>query len=122
MSNSEYTGFGERMKYYRKKQGISQKDLGDFLGVSQQAVAKYENLDEAPKSATIDRIADALGITFYELLLGESDTDYRYIAEAAGLSPDEGILLELYNYLNDDGRQEALKRIEELTEIKKYTE
>lgn len=114
--------FGERMKQYRKDQGISQKELGEALGISQQAVAKYENMIEAPKSSTVDKIADALGVTFYELLLGESDSDYRYLAEAAGLEQDEGILLELYNYLNELGKQEALKRIEELTEIAKYTE
>lgn len=53
---------GEQIRNYRKKAGLSQKELGRKLGVSQQHIAQYENGKRIPKLETINNIAGALGI------------------------------------------------------------
>lgn len=33
---------GEMIKYYRKKLGLTQEELGNYVGVQKSAIAKYE--------------------------------------------------------------------------------
>jgi predicted RNase H-like HicB family nuclease/DNA-binding XRE family transcriptional regulator len=52
------------LRWARQDLGLSQKELAERLGVSQQQVAKLENPDENPTLKTIERAAEALGIEF----------------------------------------------------------
>lgn len=58
---------GEEIKKIRKEAGLSQKELGERLKVSQAMIAQYENGKRIPKVGTIQKIADALGVPEYEL-------------------------------------------------------
>lgn len=61
---------GQRIAQRRKQLGLSQEALADAVGVSRQAVSKWE-LDEAqPDAAKIVLLAQALEMTTDELLLG----------------------------------------------------
>lgn len=53
---------GEQIRIYRKKAGLSQKELGIKLGVSQQNIAQYENGLRTPKIETIFKIAESLDV------------------------------------------------------------
>lgn len=53
---------------YRRKAGLTQKDLGDMLNVSPQAVSKWENGQAEPDTATIKRLCSIFGISTDELL------------------------------------------------------
>lgn len=67
---------GEQIRNYRKKAGISQKELGERLGVSQQHIAQYENGKRIPKRETIRKIASALNMSDISLLdVNENDFD-----------------------------------------------
>lgn len=59
---------GERIADLRKKQKISQVQLAKALGVSRQAVSKWENDQTAPDTLKLIQLADLLG------------TDSEYIA------------------------------------------
>ena len=59
---------GERIKEARIKCGLTQKELGERLGLSYQAVAQWENNLRNPKQETLLKIADALGIDVIYLL------------------------------------------------------
>ena len=60
--NPNTENVGSNIKRFRKEQGITQKQLGEKLWVSQQTIAQFEN-DKAPRKLdTIKRIADALGV------------------------------------------------------------
>lgn len=52
----------EAIKYWRKKRGLTQKQLGEKLGVSYQAICFYEKGKRNPKIENIKRIAEALEI------------------------------------------------------------
>ncbi|OZD55898.1 MULTISPECIES: helix-turn-helix transcriptional regulator [unclassified Rhodococcus (in: high G+C Gram-positive bacteria)] len=62
MSEPGQVGFGETIRYARKKHGWSQAELGEKSGVSRPTIARVEaNYDVT--TATIAKIAQALGLT-----------------------------------------------------------
>ncbi len=66
---------GQRIAQYRKALGLSQEALAELVGVSRQAVSTWE-LDEAqPDAVQIVLLAQALGVSTDQLLLGEDETE-----------------------------------------------
>ena len=55
--------FSELLKQCRKKQGVSQAELASRLGVTQQAVGKWESGKSSPDPSTVARIAELLNTT-----------------------------------------------------------
>ena len=53
---------GERIKEQRKKLGLSQKELGDKVQVSQRQISKYEKNDSVPPLDQIEKLAEALEV------------------------------------------------------------
>ena len=70
---------GQRIKKFRKRAGMTQKELGEKLGLSFQSVAQWENNLRNPKEETLQKIANALEISIYELK-GLSDSE-AFMAE-----------------------------------------
>lgn len=58
---------GQRIKAARKQAGITQKALGEELGISYQTVAQWENDLRNPKQETLLKIAKALGVHLRDL-------------------------------------------------------
>lgn len=119
---------GDKIREIRKSKGMTQADLASILKTSPQNLAQYENGKRNPKSETIIKIADALQVPLDELL-GKPHIDMllnirafeQALIERRHMSDEEALLLS-YNTLNALGKEEARKRVEELTEIKKYTD
>lgn len=61
---------GQRIVQYRKALGLSQEELADRVGVSRQAVSKWELDETQPDTDNIIRLAQVLGVSTDELLLG----------------------------------------------------
>ena len=55
--------FSELLKQCRKQQGMSQAELASKLGVTQQAVGKWESGKSSPDPTTVARIAEILSTT-----------------------------------------------------------
>lgn len=53
--------------YWRIKRNLSQRELADKIGVSQQAVAKWENGSSKPTLDNVQNIADALDVALTDL-------------------------------------------------------
>jgi ribosome-binding protein aMBF1 (putative translation factor) len=51
------------IRAWREHIGITQGELAARMGVSQAAVAKLEKPDAKPRSATLKKVAEALGIS-----------------------------------------------------------
>ena len=58
---------GQRISLYRKKLHISQEELGARLGVSRQAVSKWETDLSAPDLNNLIGLARELGVSLAEL-------------------------------------------------------
>ena len=60
---------GEKIRFYRKKAGLSQKALGEAAGgIHEVTIRKYEAGLKNPKPAQLKRIADAMGISAFIFL------------------------------------------------------
>lgn len=194
---------GEHIRELRKNAKLTQKELGQKLGVSASMIGQYENDLRNPKPSTISKIASALGVSasylagvtndqgntdlvltaitlsemtgidrfcLYDAIMEMMDSDHidprnafsdndlldaikakarslelhrRIEKSLEGLkeylsppdaeqdssyslviSPDlqanRAAMFNLFKLLNADGQKEALKRIEELTELPRY--
>ena len=60
----------DRIQYLRKTNGISQEELADKLGVSRQAVSKWESEQSLPDLGKIITMSDYFGVTTDYILKG----------------------------------------------------
>jgi len=56
------------LKYIRKNEGMSQKELALKVGVNQTAVSKWERGDNNPSLEKLIRISEALNCSLEELI------------------------------------------------------
>lgn len=59
---------GERLLQLRIEAGLSQKELADLIGETQQNIAYWEQADKPPRADTLPRLAKVLGISVEDLL------------------------------------------------------
>ena len=64
-----------RLYELRKKNGLSQEELADKLGISRQAVSKWERAEASPDTDNLILLAKLYGITLDELLNAEDAKD-----------------------------------------------
>lgn len=79
----------EKISFYRKKSGLSQEALAEKIGVSRQAVSKWETGDALPEVTKLKAIADLFGVTV-DFLLNEDETEYSKPSDS--LADNESIL------------------------------
>lgn len=60
----------DRIQYLRKSKGISQEELADKVGVSRQAVSKWESEQSTPDVEKIILLSDLFDVTTDYLLKG----------------------------------------------------
>ena len=62
---------GKRISEYRKKKNLKQDELAEMLGVSPQAVSKWENDLSCPDISLLPSLSNILGISIDELVQGK---------------------------------------------------
>ena len=102
----------KNLKKLRKNAGISQKQLADSIGVSQQSINKYENHRIEPDIDTMVKIADYFE-TSVDYLIGHS-TIRRKIesTQEYALNADECSLIAQYRKLSAKKRNSILSVID----------
>ena len=96
----------DRLKFLRASRGISQADLAKKLGVTQQAVGRWEREQTSPDYAMLKRLSQFFGVSI-DYLLSNDDNDspmmeHESIApygKSAKQKADLDILLERGGYL-----------------------
>ena len=71
---------GENIRMYRNKANLTQEQLGEKVGVSAQAVSKWESDSSLPDTSLLPSIADALSTTI-DTLFGFNQTDRHSMLE-----------------------------------------
>ena len=66
--SEEIKTISKQLKFFRKKCGLTQKKLGEKIGVTQKTIAAYETGRIRINDVTIIRLANALNVSSDELL------------------------------------------------------
>ena len=125
---------GEFLSVYRKKHSLSMEELAGRCGLSKAYISKLEaNIDSdkskqiKPSIQTFNKIANGLNISLTELLStldAEQEvtltSDHNSITDTINKSFIKEIN-SYFEFLSDAGKKEAIKRIEELTYVPKYS-
>jgi transcriptional regulator with XRE-family HTH domain len=77
------TTLGKRIAALRHKNQLTQDELAEKLGISSQAVSKWENDQTCPDISLLPLLAKTLGISTDELLTGKKEE-----AQAVGMLPE----------------------------------
>lgn len=128
---------GERIRFFRKKQGLTQDDLAHKMGIKRGTLAQYESNRRNPKLETLEKISGALGVEIGRLcgfssldeVLKVADPDAKAdlckVADSAtqniNIQSQREELESAFDKLNNVGREEAVKRVQELTRLSKYS-
>ncbi len=75
----------EKITLLRKKNGLSQEELAEKIGVSRQAVSKWETGDAQPEITKLKALADTFNVTV-DYLLDEEKTEFSQQNESRSLS------------------------------------
>ena len=65
--------FSDRLKKLRDENNVSQFDLSNYLGISQQALSKWENEKTEPDNESLVKIANYFNVSI-DYLLGNSES------------------------------------------------
>lgn len=110
----------------RNEKGMKDVDVAKSAHISPSTFTDWKQGRSKPKEEKMRKIADALGVTYLELL-GMGDDVISPIKDAyvnASKEDDESraatLVIAYLAQLNEDGFEEAIKRIEELTQLDKY--
>lgn len=79
--------FGTTVAALRKARGMTQLDLADRMGVTDKAVSKWERDLSFPDTASLPKLAETLGVTVDELMLGRQAETASAPTKAAQLIP-----------------------------------
>lgn len=130
---------GQRIYKLRSSLNLSQKEFADKLGVSQSSVNYWENGNREPKINQLKKLSERFNVPLHSLLdfplpsnmtIWENDEGEKMISApinpddlSMALNMDEGmrVIYTNYNKLNDIGKGKAVERLNELTEIERYT-
>lgn len=106
--------FQSVLKSLRTANNLTQDELAKALKCSRSAIGMYEKGSREPDYETLETIADYFNVDI-DYLLGRT-TKTTMIP----CSPKYPKIMDYYNQLNDIGKHEATKRVEELTNLPKY--
>ncbi len=85
----EQQSMGKRIMQLRKEKGYTQEQLAEMMGVSAQAVSKWENDVSCPDISILPMLAEKLGVTTDELL-GVKPIEPKVVIVDAQKSNKEG--------------------------------
>lgn len=77
-----YAIVGEQIQKFRKEKGLTQRELGERIGVSSSAVSQWES-GGTPDISLLPGLSDVLGVTV-DALFGRTGTNREDMAEAVG--------------------------------------
>lgn len=92
---------GKQIKYYRIRKSVRQEDLAEYMGVSCQAVSKWETGASLPDITLLPRLAIYLGVSIDDLFRISEDEQLERIENTlyAGGSLDDCTFRAYFDFL-----------------------
>jgi transcriptional regulator with XRE-family HTH domain len=106
--------FSTQLKKYRKNNGYTQKQLAEAVGVTQQAVAKWETDKASPDPEMLQKISSMLNVTVDSLLDGATPKDKSKTPKDLNKFLQQSEIIfdgDTYN-LTDEERELVIKSLE----------
>lgn len=91
---------GDRIQELREQQKMSQEKLAELLGVSRQAISKWERHEALPDLYNLQKISEEFHISLDELVKGtRSNSTYQYNASRKFEKVDSSIMRKANNFI-----------------------
>src|ERR1700736_3827501 len=100
---------GQRLRQARLLAGASQEDVGTAIGVSFQAVQKYENGENRLSAGRLAAAAKFLGVPMSFFF--QDDAEPQTAGDTAGFTSKEIELVRHYRAIRNDDMREHLLRL-----------
>ena len=102
---------GQRIRNLRIKKSVSQKDLGNLLGVTFQQIQKYETGKNTIAISKLIRIANFFNISIMEMLDGlvSIDGPSRFLSKT--FSSRETEIIHIYHAIEDASTKSAFLKL-----------
>ncbi|MCB4338682.1 HTH-type transcriptional regulator Xre [Bacillus subtilis] len=111
--------FNETLKKLRREKNLSQKELGNKLGLAESTIGMYEQGKRQPDYETLLKIADFFEVTL-DFLLGNPKDAVKEKEAAYSISdPDLQIAFKDASDFSEEARRQAIDFIEYLKEKEK---
>lgn len=102
--------YGQIVKAYRKKNGLTQKEFGDIIGVSPDVISNWERNKSQPLEKHLVKLSKVIPVAKEDLTTKVRDTIVR----------DDDEILDKYYRLDEHGKRAVMGLIE--TELERMTE
>lgn len=102
---------GQILRQLREKQNVRQKDIADYLEITQQAYQRYEAGTSEPSGDLLCKIANFYGVTT-DYLLGrdvQSITPLEMLSKQENMDEIEEVFLQKYLEMPPEGRDAIIK-------------
>lgn len=120
INDKKFTDIMNRIQSKRIELKLSYQDLANKTGLSKSTLQRYET--GSIRNIPLDKLeilANALEVSPM-WIMGYDFPMEREISNNINTDDKSAILLNSFNNLNEEGKDEAIKRVNELTELSKY--
>ncbi|MBQ7449901.1 helix-turn-helix transcriptional regulator [bacterium] len=90
---------GEKIKFFRKKKGLSQEELAEKINLEMKSLSRIESGHNYPQCENLIAISNALEIAPWQLYFMKNDDLEKMKREISENLHNENILISLYQCL-----------------------
>lgn len=105
----DYSFIGSEIRRIRKSRNISQKDLADLVGISEESLRRIENNHNNPRVDNLLEILDVLGIDFEIILMDDSGSSWNLVSQQIKAIDNDLENLSLANLDENINKLKALR-------------
>lgn len=109
----------KNLLFYRKKAGLTQRELAEKLGVKNTAVSNWESGNNSVDIETLFHASKIFGVSLADMYGQYSTLDP---APSPALTWDQQELLDSYEQLNDEGKEDLRKQARVMVRSGEYAE
>lgn len=101
----------KRMRERRRALGLTMKQLGSIVGVSEGAISHYETGRREPDPDMLKSLASALGVSV-DYILGRDQTEPAHNESTLALLTREERMLEMFRQMDEKEQDAFIKWLE----------